>query len=173
MTFRGIILLSSIIFGWPTSAMADPVANPLESMVGTRSQNGVLQFGENKAQVSSEVTCTQTASAFVVVCHGKNGPDFSWLDTLSWNPKTRILTKTSLGTIPGQGVAILEGEWDSEKRIWSIKGTRKDNNGTHAVIRSTRQFFEDGSQHFQYFEEQGGREVLMLEIKESPLKKSK
>ena len=161
------ILIVSMMLSTST-IWASETVHPLDSMVGVRLQTGTFHLGEQKIPISSSVKCSPTSTKNVVLCHGSNGPDFSWLDTFDWSLQSGTMTKTSLATVPGQGITVLKGTWNETNRSWTLKGTRQNNDGTITQIRTTRQISPQGVHTFHFFEIRAGQDVLVFEITETP-----
>lgn len=100
LTVAALMLLTTDFAG------ATPSDNPLATMVGVRAQIGTVLMGEQRVSIQSMVTYQQTSSEWVALCYGQFGKTVTWLDLFSWDPKTPVITKTSLVTVSGHGVAI-------------------------------------------------------------------
>ena len=171
MRYPALLSLLLTIFCFQTIVLANPPKNPVEAMLGTRTQTGTMFVGQKTYPIASQVTCTATSSQSVVLCHGQSSPTFSWLDAFDWRSEGRMIIKTSLGTIPGQSITTLKGEWNPKTRTWSLSGIRENNNGSKTMVRSTRQISAEGIHRYRYFETKGDQEVLILDITERPLQK--
>jgi hypothetical protein len=143
--------------------------NPLTLMAGTWVQDGTWYPTEGEEVVSKgEVTCEPVGQGYGLFCHGYPSETFGFMDVFDWDPKTKLVTKRSLLTVPGERVVVMTGSWNAERRQLNLRGHRQGADGQRTVERDTRSFKEDGSWEFRYYYETDGKEILSLDLDMRP-----
>jgi hypothetical protein len=137
--------------------------NPLTLLLGHRTDTGTFFVDGRQFPVSNNSLCEMVGDTTAVTCRGDDGTHFAWLDIFSWDPKTGQITKTSLGTIPGERPSEMTGAYDTTTRTLSLKGVQRLTDGTELPVRSLQTFTDDGMT-LKFFVTKNGEEQMTLDI---------